>query len=158
MFSSLTAQACCVVCWLIAVCLGAGGGAPWQTWDDGGRHGWPMCVLYLSECKMFTNPSLTNNQPPIHRIISTNNWPITRRKFLITILCTCMVGRCLCSMVAGFHYLGVVGGCRQSIRNDGRTCYQIYTAGAVHAMVITAAMAAAMAAAAAMLVGTPLRS
>ena len=69
-----------------------------------------------------------------------------------------MVGRCLCSMVAGFHYLGVVGGCRQSSRNDGKTCYQIYTAGAVNAMVITAATAAAMSAAATMLVGTLLRS
>ncbi len=27
-------------CWRIVICGGAGSGAPWRQWEDGGRHGW----------------------------------------------------------------------------------------------------------------------
>ena len=41
----LMMQTCCIACWRIAVCLGAGGGAPWRLWDNGGHHGWPVHVF-----------------------------------------------------------------------------------------------------------------
>ncbi len=61
----------------------------------------------------------TNNQPPSQLNISMNNRRM--RTFYAAILCKCIVGRCLCSMVALFYYLGV-GGSRWSSRNDGKLC------------------------------------
>jgi hypothetical protein len=46
----------------------------------------------------------TNNHPPSRLNISTNNrWMGT---FYVAILCACMVGKHLCSMVVLFYYLG----------------------------------------------------
>jgi len=101
------ALTCCVACWLIVVCLGTGGGAPWRPWDDGGCHGWPVHVFCLALASFYLGtsrvrcpptPYPTNNQPPIHPIISVNNRQM--RMFQVAILCTCMVGRRLCCMVA----------------------------------------------------------
>ncbi len=86
----------------------------------------PCATFHLGtlrvRCLLTPCPCPTNNHPPIHPIISTNNrW---MRTFYVTILCAWIIGRYLCSMVAQLHYLGV-GGARWSSRNDGKTCYQI---------------------------------
>ncbi len=41
--------------WLIFVCCGAGWGAPRRPWDDGGRHGWNVCLapILLVFCVLF---------------------------------------------------------------------------------------------------------
>ncbi len=102
------------------------GSSRWST-----RNQWHVCVFYLPLASFYvgtlcvrcpTTQYPTNNQPPSHLNISINNkW---MRTFYVAILCACMVGRCMCSMVVLFHYLGV-GGSRWSSRNDGKTCYQI---------------------------------
>ncbi len=85
------------------------GGSRWST-----RNKWHVCVFYLPlasfylgtlcvRCPPTQHP--TNNQPPSHLNIPINNKRMMT--FYATILCACMVGRCLCSMVALFHYLGV---------------------------------------------------
>jgi hypothetical protein len=48
-----------------------------------------------------------NNLPPSHLNITIKNRRM--RTFYVAILCACMVGRCLCIMVALFNYLGVGG-------------------------------------------------
>ena len=68
--------------------------------------------LYLgtSRVRCPPTPYPTNNQPPTHPIVSdfVNNWRM--RTFQVAILlCTCMVGRHLCCVVAQFHHLGVGG-------------------------------------------------
>ena len=68
--------------------------------------------LYLgtSRVRCPPTPYPTNNQPPTHPIISdfVNNRRM--RMFQVAILlCTCMVGRHLCCVVAQFHHLGVGG-------------------------------------------------
>ena len=74
--------------------------------------------LGTSHVRCPPTPYPTNNQPPIHPIISVNNRRM--RTFQVAILCTCMVRRRLCCMVAQFHHLGV-GGARWSSINDGKT-------------------------------------
>ncbi len=102
------------------------GGSRWST-----RNAWHVCVFYLPLSGFYLGTSCvrclptqypTNNQPPSRLNISINNKRM--RTFYVAILCACMMGRCLCSMVALFHYLGV-GGSRWSSRNDGKICYQI---------------------------------
>ncbi len=41
--------------WLIDVCLGTRWGAPRRPWDDGGRHGWKVCLalILLVFCVLF---------------------------------------------------------------------------------------------------------
>ncbi len=41
--------------WLIDVCLGTGWGAPRRPWDDGGHHGWKVCLVFilLVFCALF---------------------------------------------------------------------------------------------------------
>jgi hypothetical protein len=106
---------------------------PWrQEWGTmaavGGRRlPWLACVCILPSfrwvfpryicVRCLPTQYLTNNQPPSHLNNSINNrW---MRTFYGAILCTCIVGRRLCSMVALFLYLGVDGS-RQSSRNDGK--------------------------------------
>ena len=66
-----------------------------------------ISLLYLgTSCvRCPPTPYPTNNQPPIHPIISVNNRQM--RTFQVAILCTCMVGRHMCCMVAQFQHLGV---------------------------------------------------
>ncbi len=120
----------CVACRQIVVCPGAGGGALWRSWDNGGRHDWPVHVFWpaLASFHLGTScvrcppaPYPTNNQPPIHPIISVNNRRM--RTFQVAILCPWMVERHLCCMAAPFHHLGV-GSTRWSSKNDGNTHYQ----------------------------------
>jgi len=35
------------------MCLGAGSGAPWRPWDDGGHHGRPVREFYLAFQQSF---------------------------------------------------------------------------------------------------------
>ncbi len=89
-------------------------------------HG--VCVFYLASASFYLGTSCvrcpltqypTNNQPPSHLNIYIKNRRM--RTFYGAILCACMVGRCLCCIVALFHYRGA-NGSRQSSRNDGKTC------------------------------------
>jgi hypothetical protein len=41
-------QPYCMTCWLMSLCLGARGGAPWRPWYDGGRHGSSCLSIYVS--------------------------------------------------------------------------------------------------------------
>ncbi len=72
-----------------------------------------MCVFLLALASFYLGtlfvrcpPTqyLTINRPRSHLNISINNRQM--RTFYVAILCACMVGRHLCSMVALFHYLG----------------------------------------------------
>ncbi len=81
----------------------------WQLWDNGGYHGQPIRVFYLALgtlcVRYLPTPTPTNNQPPIHQTISINNRRMKTDS--VTTLCTCIVDRRLCYMVAQFHYLAV---------------------------------------------------
>ncbi len=102
--------------------LGAGG----SRWSS--RNLWHGCVFCLALASFYLGTLCvrclktqypTNNQPPSHLNVSINNRRM--RTFHVAILCACMMGRYLCSMVALFHYLGA-GSSRWSSRNDGKTC------------------------------------
>jgi hypothetical protein len=92
-------------------------------------HG--VCVFYLALASFYLDTLCvrcpptqypTNNQPPSWLNNSINNRRM--RTFYVAIVCACIVGRCLCSMVALFHYFGA-GSSRWSSRNDGKKCQQI---------------------------------
>ncbi len=69
-------------------------------------------------CQVSADP-ISNQQPtPSQLNISINNRRM--RTFYVAILCACMVGRCLCSMVALFHNLLFGGRCEEKREEDGR--------------------------------------
>ena len=59
------AQSCRATSWLIVPCGGVGSRAPWQPWDDGGRHGQWVCGLasfHLGTLHVRCPPSIKSCQ------------------------------------------------------------------------------------------------
>ncbi len=112
---------CRAACWLIAVCGGAGGRAPWRLLGDGSRHDWGVfCYLAsakLIACLMSPNPKTTQKPTTVPPHIFVNNGRIGR--FQVPILCSCTVGRHMSHLNKRFVHLG--GGVAWwSIRNHGQ--------------------------------------
>jgi hypothetical protein len=87
-----------------------------------------MCVCYQALASFYLGTLCvrypptqypTNKQRPSHLNISINNWQM--RTFYEAVLCACIVGRWLRSMVALFHYLGVSSS-RISTKNPWHVC------------------------------------
>jgi hypothetical protein len=116
--------ASCCMPWRREWCTMEAVGQRRPPWFIGGG----LCALpsfHLGKaCSESPTTSPTNNQPPIHPIISMNNWWM--RAFKVAILRACLLGSHLCHGIFFPHHLGASRARQSSGRHGWVVCVVRY--------------------------------
>jgi hypothetical protein len=70
-------QSCCATFWFIVACGGAGSGAPWQLWEDGGRHGqWVRGLASFTYDTLGVSINILSMRIPGILLVQTSTKPL----------------------------------------------------------------------------------